>query len=258
MSPVFGRVIYRLEVATSTQDVLKELYLSRQAKPGAIVVAVEQLHGRGRRDRSWDSLAGKGLWTSILVQPGGPEEQWTWTPLWAGIAVQRALADLLSNHRSMDPDLIRLKWPNDLMIGNAKLGGILTERVQIGSRQAVILGIGINLLHRWDDFPPHLKEKAVSLFLATGQGYSPDALLEKLINQVEMLYPLLNPVNPGLIGEIWLNHAWGLESIVNLTSGGKQAEGTFTGLGDHGEIRLKIKGGGVIEFANAENIEPLG
>lgn len=256
--PVFGKVIYRLELATTTQDVLKDLYQRRQVTPGAIVVAAEQLQGRGRRDRAWDSRAGLGLWTSILVQPGGPEEFWTWTPLWAGLVVKRALADLLTGQPDADPDCIRLKWPNDLMIESAKLGGILTERVQNGFSQvaqAIILGIGVNLLHRAEDFPPYLQGKATSLELAMGLAFSPDALLEKMVDQFENLYPLLNPVNPGLISEIWLNHAWGLEARLGLISGGRRVEGVFIGLGEHGEIRLQVKGEGVLQFANAESIE---
>jgi BirA family biotin operon repressor/biotin-[acetyl-CoA-carboxylase] ligase len=252
----FGKTIYHLELVTSTQDVLKELYLNHQVQPGAIVVAAAQSKGRGRRDRTWESRAGLGLWMSVLVQPGDPEEFWTWTPLWAGVVAKRAISKLLANTPDFNPDDLRLKWPNDLMIGEAKLGGILTERVQTEASQGVMLGIGVNLLHDRHDFPPNLQDKAVSLFQVTGQRFSPEALLEKTIEQLELLYLLLNPLKPGLIGELWLNHAWVAEARLTFTSAGQRYEGEFAGLGDHGEIRVKIEDR-VQQFANAEDLERL-
>jgi BirA family biotin operon repressor/biotin-[acetyl-CoA-carboxylase] ligase len=250
----FGEVIYRLDTVSSTQDTLKDLFQCREVLPGAVVVARAQSQGRGRRDNAWDSPTDLGLWMSILVLPVGPEEYWTWTPLWAGLAVKRALADLLSDQRSCDPNQIELKWPNDLMIGNTKLGGILTERVQNGVGQAVVLGVGVNLSHRREDFPPHLRDRAASLLQVSGQSYSPDSLLEKVTAQFERLYPLLNPINPGLIGEIWLNHAWGLKARLGLSSNGQQYSGLFIGLGEYGEIRLEAPVEGVRQFAHAEHI----
>jgi len=251
----FGKIIYRLGVVNSTQDALRQYFLNG-APEGAIVLAEDQIRGRGRRERPWHSLSGKGLCMSVLLLPEGPEERWTWVPLWAGIVVRKAVLDLLHSAAESSAPRIQLKWPNDILLGDRKLGGILAERVQDDrGRPGVILGIGINLLQIKEDFPPHLRAPATSLFLATGEAYLPDALLEKMIVNLEEHYPLIKPVNAAHIKKRWLEQGWGFKARLRVTCADGVLEGTFSDLGRNGELCLQVDEGRMIRLASSEKIE---
>jgi len=132
----------------STNDRAKEL----AAEPGhtfAVVVAHEQTAGRGRRGASWHSPAGSGLWMSVVL-PGTAALH---VPLLVGLAGARAIQELA-------PELgIGIEWPNALVVGRRKLGGILCE----GLGGAVVAGIGINVSSPEGGFPGPLASRATSL-----------------------------------------------------------------------------------------------
>jgi BirA family biotin operon repressor/biotin-[acetyl-CoA-carboxylase] ligase len=90
------------------------------AAEGLVLVAEAQTAGRGRLDRSWASPPRAGLTFSVLLRPAFPVSGWGWLPLLAGVATAGALT------RVTEVD-VRLKWPNDVIVGDRKLGGILTE-----------------------------------------------------------------------------------------------------------------------------------
>lgn len=139
------------ERVSSTMDVIHEL-AEQGAEAGTIVVAGEQLTGRGSRGRPWHSPVG-GLWLSALYRPpiAGAIEI---ISLRAGLAVAAALEAQLA-------EPIRIKWPNDLMLEERKLGGILCEARWAGDVLAwVAVGVGLNLRN---SIPPELGSAAVSL-----------------------------------------------------------------------------------------------
>jgi BirA family biotin operon repressor/biotin-[acetyl-CoA-carboxylase] ligase len=109
-----------------------------------VLVAEAQTAGRGRLDRSWGSPPRAGLLFSVLLRPAVPVARRTWIPLLAGLAVQQAVARL----GAVDA---RLKWPNDLLLGDGlgKAGGILAQ----AAGDAVVVGIGLNVSTRRDELP---------------------------------------------------------------------------------------------------------
>ena len=123
-----------LERTTSTQD---EVRMRADARP-LLVVVDRQTRGRGRSGAGWDT-APRALAASLGVRPSWPSSYWPLTTLMAGVAALRSLAERASG--------MTLKWPNDLMKGNHKLGGILTE----ASDGLVVVGWGANLY--WPDPP---------------------------------------------------------------------------------------------------------
>lgn len=113
----------------------------------SIVVADHQTAGRGRLDRTWDTPAGSALTFSLVVDPGLPDHDWPLLPL----AVALAVADGV--RRSADVPAV-VKWPNDLLIGDAKVAGILLERVTgPDGKPLAIIGIGINVGLAREDLP---------------------------------------------------------------------------------------------------------
>jgi BirA family transcriptional regulator, biotin operon repressor / biotin---[acetyl-CoA-carboxylase] ligase len=145
---------------------------------GLIVVAEQQSAGRGRRDRVWVSPPRAGLTLSVLLRPVRvPNRQWGWLPLLAGVALREAV------HRIAELDAA-LKWPNDLLIGDAKAAGILAEVVG----DAVVLGIGLNVTTRADELPPAAGLPATSLQLAGARSTDRDPLLKALLRGLEQWY----------------------------------------------------------------------
>lgn len=167
-----GSVTRREETVDSTNRVARQW--AREGAPhGALVVAGAQSGGRGRRGRDWDSPAGMGLWLSIVLREVLPEQK-PLVPLGTALAV----ADACRQAALVTPDI---KWPNDLVLGNKKMAGILAE----AEGEAVVVGIGVNVRQRPEDFPPDLRETATSLETATGCQVDMDALEAAVLDHME-------------------------------------------------------------------------
>jgi BirA family biotin operon repressor/biotin-[acetyl-CoA-carboxylase] ligase len=137
---------------TSTNDVLLA-YASEGAPVHTVVIADEQSEGRGRRGADWFSPSHGGLWISFLACPG-PESAPV-LPLLSGIAAARAIEKAVSGWRG-SASRVGLKWPNDLIIADRKVGGVLCEAV--GDR--VVIGIGINVRATDQDLPREIADRA--------------------------------------------------------------------------------------------------
>jgi BirA family transcriptional regulator, biotin operon repressor / biotin---[acetyl-CoA-carboxylase] ligase len=143
--------VYRYERVDSTMDLL-HLLAAEGAPAGTAVVAGEQLGGRGSRGRSWHSPPG-GLWLSLLFRPTSAAATEVMS-LRVGLSVARTIDRSFSTS-------VGLKWPNDLMLGERKLGGILCEACWQGQMLAwVAVGVGLNVRNRP---PAELRQSAVAL-----------------------------------------------------------------------------------------------
>jgi BirA family biotin operon repressor/biotin-[acetyl-CoA-carboxylase] ligase len=161
-------LLHRYGTVPSTMDLLHRL-AAEGAAAGTAVVAEEQESGRGSRGRSWDSAPG-GLWLSFLLRPATAATGLL--SLRAGLAAGEALERLGAG------ETIGIKWPNDLMLGGRKLGGILCEARWAGDTPAwVAIGLGINVRN---PIPPELGTIATSL-AETLPAAEPDAVLEVLL-----------------------------------------------------------------------------
>lgn len=159
----------------STNDVARRL-AGDGAGPGTVVLADEQRSGRGRAGRGWLSPPGVGLWFSVVA---GAEVVLAELPLAVGLAVAEALDGFLAG------DSVAIKWPNDLYIGPRKLGGILCEGSWEGTRRgAVVVGVGINLLQRPEDFPSWVRARATSLRAAGAPPFTRAEVAERVIAAV--------------------------------------------------------------------------
>lgn len=148
------------ETGSTNADLLTA---ARAGEPeGLVLVAGTQTAGRGRQGRRWESPPGAGLTFSVLLRPAGvPTGLLGWLPLLAGVAVASAAAAVAA----VDA---RLKWPNDVLVGGAKLAGVLAE----GWGDAVVTGVGINVSQRRAELPG---PAATSLLLAAPAAALPGA-----------------------------------------------------------------------------------
>ena len=145
-----------LEVVERTASTNADLAArARAGEPaGLVLIAEEQTAGRGRLDRRWEAPPRSSLLVSALLRPAAPTATWTLLPFVCGVAVAEAVRAVAG----LDAEL---KWPNDVLVGDRKLGGILVERVDT----AVVMGIGINVSLREAELPVPV---ATSIALAGG------------------------------------------------------------------------------------------
>jgi BirA family transcriptional regulator, biotin operon repressor / biotin---[acetyl-CoA-carboxylase] ligase len=145
----------------STNDVARRL-AEQGAPAGAVVLAEEQTAGRGRDRRAWFSPPRLGLWFSLVLRPAAVPNPGL-LPIQVGLASATALDAFCKPRRPL------LKWPNDIVLDGRKLGGVLCEATWEQTRiNFVVAGIGLNVLHLVDDFPPELRAVATSVRLAAG------------------------------------------------------------------------------------------
>jgi len=154
------------------------LTAARDGAPhGSVFVADEQTAGRGRGDHRWQSNAGDGLYVSVLMRPRLSPAQLPLIPLVAGLAAAEAI-------RTTAGKTIDLRWPNDLLIGPHKVGGILVEsKTDASGLVFAVIGIGINVHQR--TFDPEHSTPATSLNVASGHRVSRQALLIALLKSLE-------------------------------------------------------------------------
>ena len=218
--------IVRLDTVDSTQSVAVAL-AERGAADRTVVVADQQLAGRGRRGRAWQAPAGTSLLVSILVRPRLPQALLpTFSPTTA-VATAEAL-------RRLAPVAARVKWPNDVLIGGKKIAGILLEsRARSGASHpgsgvsepgrsslrpasvhgglpdpatiipatTIIIGIGVNLGQL--DFPPELAGHATSVALETGSAPDRETMLAALLEEFDAWRGRLEGEGFGPVRERW-------------------------------------------------------
>ena len=186
---IAGFSVYELEETGSTND--DALSLAEAGAPGNIVLsALNQTKGRGRKDRTWQSKPGQSLAATLLIHPS-PEEQghlFRFTAL-AGLA----LVNVLENKYHLSA---QIKWPNDVLVGGAKICGILTEALWLSDHiNAVAVGIGINLgkeSHQTDEV---LRFQATSLEEHVGRIVPVNEMLADLLEEITTLRPIMGSLD---------------------------------------------------------------
>ena len=173
---VFAGKLHFSPVTDSTN--IDALEAARADTPhGSVYLADEQLAGRGRGDHEWRSPAGDGLYVSVLLRPLLPARRLPLLPLAAGLAAADAI-------RAASGLAVDLRWPNDLLIGSRKVGGILVESKTVGGKVAfAVVGVGINIHQR--GFATGLPTPATSLDLEAGRYIHRQDLLVSLLESLE-------------------------------------------------------------------------
>ncbi|MEV4537331.1 biotin--[acetyl-CoA-carboxylase] ligase [Asanoa sp. NPDC049518] len=245
----------RVETASTNADVVEA---ARAGAPeGLIEVAERQTAGRGRLGREWQSPARAGIAVSVLLRPGAadPERGWpplpakayAWLPLLAGVAVAEAVIRLAELPDGVVP---ALKWPNDLLVGDAKCAGILAEGVpDAGGGPAVVLGIGLNVTLRADELPERSTGlPATSLRLAGAEVTDRDPLLRATLRGLASWYERWRAADgdaaaSGLRGA-YLSRCDTIGREVRvLLPGGAEFTGDATGVDDSGRLVVRTPEG---------------
>ena len=203
--------------------------------PPLWVWAGRQTKGRGRLGRDWDSPVGN-LYASLFLQPGCPTQAIGGLPLVAGLAAREAISTLTGGALAQQ---LRLKWPNDIMLDGAKLGGVLIESVVLdaGSR-IVVIGTGLNLASA-----PSGLERSVTSLEARGFFVAPEQALNALAEAtLRWLEIWRNGAGFTQIRASWLRYAVPLGAPMSVTVGRDKVAGRFAGLDETGALRLHQDG----------------
>ncbi|MGG5808370.1 biotin--[acetyl-CoA-carboxylase] ligase [Falsiroseomonas sp. CW058] len=219
----------------STQDLVLRLAAAGEPE-GLAVLAHRQTAGRGREARGWESPAGN-LHLSVLLRPGGPMRAAAQWGLLAGVALAEALGTFLP-----DPAAIRLKWPNDLLLGQGKLAGMLTDIAPdaTGRIDWVVIGFGANLRTA-----PEVEGRAVASL--GPQAVSPEAAAAAVLRAVDLwrMAPF------AAIREAWMRRGPDRGAPLTLRWGARSAAGAYAGLAEDGSLLLD-DGSGPRPFATGE------
>ncbi|GIU78360.1 MAG: biotin--[acetyl-CoA-carboxylase] ligase [Bryobacteraceae bacterium] len=219
--------------------------LAREGCPaGTVVAAREQTAGQGRLGRAWDSRPG-GLYFTIVLRPRLEPAQ---VPL-ATLALGLAVADTLQTFLGLSVDL---RWPNDVLIGDRKLAGILAQ-FQDG---ALLAGVGLNVNQR--EFPPELAPIATSLLLETGAEQNPEFLLPVLARSIESHLNILETSGATAILRLFeaaSSYVSGRRVTVELPAG--EITGTTAGLTADGFLRVRRDDGAEVTVT-AGGVRPAG
>jgi BirA family biotin operon repressor/biotin-[acetyl-CoA-carboxylase] ligase len=231
------------------------LEAARQAADGAAeglcIVASEQTAGRGRLQRQWVSPKKGGLYFSILLRPQFEQITWPLLTLMAAVAVQDALQEACA----LDTDI---KWPNDILVGDKKLCGILAETVETPAGRAVVLGIGINLSR--NSLPEELTMVATSIETATGRQHDIETLLGALVVALGKHYEMLKqPAGPEAIIREWCaRSSYSEGKLLRVTESNGSFVGTTRGLERDGALRVETHTGQirVVRAGDVTSIRP--
>ena len=178
---IIGCEIIVLEETTSTNaSVFERAFAS--TPEGLVVFAERQTAGRGQRNNSWESATGKGLWFSILLRPKIDIGESPRLAEWAARTVAQTIASKLSLPASV-------KLPNDVIVSAKKVAGVLVEmRAQKNAPHIAIVGIGVNVNHRPEDFSEELRHRAISLATALGREVDRHQFAIALLRNLDRTY----------------------------------------------------------------------
>jgi BirA family biotin operon repressor/biotin-[acetyl-CoA-carboxylase] ligase len=224
---------WRLEVFDtlgSTSDTCIERAKSGEPA-GLAVLAGIQTAGRGSRGRQWQSPPGN-LNLSVLLRPHLPMSQANIFPLLAGIAAADAISAFLPAATAP-----LLKWPNDVLLGGAKLAGILIDAAPQGqSLDWLVIGIGVNLA-----FAPEIPDRPATTLKAHGGEATPQDAARRLLHELDFWLEAFAASGAPAIIDAWQQRAHPIGAELAVRTAERSVTGSYAGLSPRGELLLHVE-----------------
>ncbi len=239
-SEKFGKSIYSFEDVGSTNEVAHELAING-APEGTVVISDSQTRGKGRLERKWISPSGKNIYISTIFRPKIEARDAPFLTLVSSIA----LAETIRNEGT---DAF-IKWPNDVLIDDRKVAGVLTEMTARGGRvDFIIVGIGVNINMTDQDMDEEMgkvAEIATSLRIVTGREIDRVNMIVNLIEEIEHWYNrYLENGKPPIVKE-WMERWGAINRRVLVKFNGKEIVGVAIGIEENGYLMIKKDDGNV-------------
>ncbi len=234
---VIGCQIHYFEEVESIQNIARNL-AAEGAPHGTVVIAETQSAGRGRMGRSWHSPSGVNLYTTVVLRPRIAMAEVPRLSLVAGVAAAEALEDVA-------PGIVQLKWPNDVWLNGRKAGGIIAEAVTDRSQRldSVLLGIGLNLNLALDDVPAELRQRAISVYIATGHRCDRVSVANTLFTRLNIRYDDTVTRGFSAVCPEWERYSALTGKRVTIVDAGTREEGVVRGIDTDGALVLETSNG---------------
>jgi len=238
-----GAKIFHHETLSSTMDIAFRLGIEGEAE-GALICAESQSKGKGRLGRNWTSPKGKGIYMSIILRPQLSPMQVSQLTLLAAVAVCDAL-----RQTTLIP--VSIKWPNDLLIGDKKVAGILTElSAEMDRVRFVIVGIGINVNTPVSSLP----DGAISLKQTTQKTYSRVALVQEVLRKFEYWYDSTKKDGFDHVITQWKLFSSMLGKRIRISDQNGSIEGEAIGLDESGGLIIRGASGVTVKRMSGDVI----
>lgn len=234
--------IHYFDTLSSTMDIAMQLGI-KGTPEGTIVLAETQSKGRGRMGREWVSLKYKGIYLSLLLKPKILPNQSPILTLLSAVSICEAIKE------ATDLDA-RIKWPNDILMRNRKLGGILTElNAEMDAVRFVVVGIGLNVNNDKKSLIP----AATSLKEEKGEFINRIVLLQDILRKIETNYLVFKEKGADFITDKWHNYNVTLGRRVRVVLHKHHLEGEAVNIDTDGALLLR-KDSGFIERVTAGDV----
>ena len=238
-----GKEIIVYESTASTNDIAGEYARGGKKNDGLAVFAEYQTAGRGRRGNKWFSRAGENILCSILLyEPGIKPDTFT---LACGIAAAESIGRCGRNDA-------KIKWPNDVLLNDKKVAGVLVEGISIKKKKFFVIGVGINCHQKKEDFPPELRQTATSIDIESGDICDRNRIAKRLLVNLDH-YLTVGLENPGEIVEKWGELSVLLGKRVTVEYNGREFTGNCIGIEPAEGLILQLERGGVRMFDAASS-----
>jgi BirA family biotin operon repressor/biotin-[acetyl-CoA-carboxylase] ligase len=233
---VIGKKVIVMETVSSTMDEAFRLG-NENCQEGTVVCAEAQSKGRGRLGREWVSPKTKGLYFSFVLRPSLPLSQLGQLTLMSAVA----LAEAVESISDLKP---LIKWPNDVLLGNRKLAGILTElRAESDQVKFVIVGIGFNINTSSNHLPPG----ASSLKVAARRSFDRAEVFQAILRSLDRGYVKLLAHGFAEIMEEWKKRSATLNKRVRITDSAGIVEGQAIDLDEDGALLIRKDNGLIVK-----------
>ena len=231
-SKTLNHTLFVFEELASTNTFALELGKNSIVQ-GTVVLADRQTAGKGRLQRSWFSPPGTNIYGSLIFSFNLPLQAIGWIPLMAGVAIAQAI----EGHTEID---ITLKWPNDILIEERKVGGILCESFKRSPTETcVVIGFGINVNLSESAFPKNLEQTATSLQTHSKHPLDRHHLLKSIITTLEQGWKALITHGPQACQLAYSSRCSTLgQQIQVLFPDGSKLEGQAQSIGELGQLQM--------------------
>ncbi len=237
-----GKKIHYFDSLSSTMDIAHNLGVNGSSE-GALVLAETQTKGKGRLGRNWFSPKYKGIYLSLILRPKLAPNQTPLLTLLSAVSICEAIKAVIN----LDA---RIKWPNDILIGNKKLGGILTElNAEIDLTRFVIIGVGLNV----NNDKKSLVSGATSLKEQEKEDINRIELLQEILRKIELNYLLFQKNGPIPIIEKWREFNITLGRRVKVDCQKERIEGFSQAIDTDGSLLIR-KDSGVIQKVTSGDV----
>ncbi|KKO21119.1 MAG: biotin-(acetyl-CoA-carboxylase) ligase [Candidatus Brocadia fulgida] len=233
---VVGSSVITYEQTTSTMDIAKRIARTG-FKNGTVIFAEEQTQGKGRSGHSWFCPRYKGLLFTLLLRHTIPQDHLCLFVGTMAVSITETIRETL--HLPAE-----IKWPNDILIGRKKVGGVLVEWERGRKNQSVFLvGIGLNVNSSEEELPKQTRLPATSLSLESHSFIDRISLAKALLHDIDRWFSILKDEHFGYITEQWKNLCITVGETLTMKDGGAEYTGKVIDISNNGGLMLRLDNG---------------